>query len=193
MESALSGLGVAQGFALAGYFAARLARGAPVPTRVVSSPLLRCKATALFSAERLGLAVEPDERLTEIAHGTWEGRYRDELARNDPTRYRAWREDPAHVSFDGGESLTDVLSRWRAVAVDLASRADDILVVTHDAVVRCALVDLQALGLRDFWNVSVENAAFAIVDNDGTELRLTTPFFAEHLRGLRADVASQAL
>jgi broad specificity phosphatase PhoE len=86
-----------------------------------------------------------------------------------------------------------VLSRWRAVAVDLASHADDILVVTHDAVVRCALVDLQALGLRDFWNVSVENAAFAIVDNDGTELRLTTPFFAEHLRGLRADVASQAL
>jgi len=193
MESALSGLGVAQGFALAGYFADRLARGEPVPTRVVSSPLLRCKATALFSAERLGLPVETDERLTEIAHGTWEGRYRDELERNDPVRYHAWREDPAHVSFDGGESLTDVLSRWRAVAADLASRAGEMLILTHDAVVRCALVDLQALPLNDFWNVPVENAAFAIIDNDGTQLRLTTPFFADHLRGLRADVASQAL
>ncbi len=193
MESALSGLGVAQGFALAEYFAGRIAGGERVPTRILSSPLLRCKATALFTGQRLGLGVEVDERLTEIAHGTWEGRYRDELARDDPERYRAWREDPAHVSFDGGESLTDVLWRWRAVAADLASRADDMLVVTHDAVVRCALVDLQARTLDDFWDVPVENAAFAIVDNDGTELRLTVPFHADHLRGLRADVASQAL
>jgi len=193
MESALSGLGVAQGFALAEYFAERLAGGERVPTRVVSSPLLRCKATALFTAQRLGLAVEIDERLTEIAHGTWDGRYRDELARDDAARYRAWREDPAHVSFDGGESLTDVLWRWRAAAAGLASQAGDLLVVTHDAVVRCALVDLQGLTLDDFWNVPVENAAFATIANDGAELRLTTPFSADHLRALRADVASQAL
>ncbi len=193
MESALSGLGVAQGFALADYFAERLARGERVPTRVVSSPLVRCAATARFTAQRLGLPVETDERLTEIAHGTWDGRYRDELAQNDPERYRAWREDPAHASFDGGEALTDVLWRWRAAAVDLAARSNDMLVVSHDAVVRCALVDLQRLDLDDFWKVPVENAAFAILENDGTELRLTTPFYADHLRELRADTASQAL
>ncbi len=193
MESALSGLGVAQGFALAEYFGERLARGESVPLRVLSSPLLRCAATARFTAQRLGLAVELDERLTEIAHGTWDGRYRDELARDDPERYRAWREDPANVSFENGESLRDVLGRWRAAAADLARRADDTLVVTHDAVVRCALLDLQGLTLDDFWNVPVENAAFATIDNGGTDLRLVTPFHAEHLRELRADVASQAL
>jgi broad specificity phosphatase PhoE len=193
MESALSGLGVAQGFALAEYFAGRLARGEPVPVRVLSSPLLRCAATARFSAQRLGVAVEIDERLTEIAHGTWDGRYRDELAQSDPERYRAWREDPANVSFENGESLAEVLWRWRAAAADLAPRTDDTLVVTHDAVVRCALVDLQGRTLDDFWKVPVENAAFATIDNDGTTLRLVTPFSADHLRGVRANIASQAL
>jgi probable phosphoglycerate mutase len=193
MESALTGLGVRQGFALADYFAARVAKGEPVPRRVLSSPLLRCAATARFSAQRLGLALETDERLIEIAHGTWDGRYRDELAANDPVRYRAWREDPAHVSFEGGESLSDVLGRWRAVAADLATQTEDMLVVTHDAVVRCALVDLQGLTLDDFWKTPVENAAFATMTSDGTRLTLVEPFYAEHLQGLRADVTAQAL
>ncbi len=193
MESALSGLGVRQGFALAEYFAQRVERGQRVPTRILSSPLLRCTATAGFSAQRLGLPVEIDERLIEIAHGTWDGRYRDELAQNDPIRYRAWREDPAHVAFENGESLTDVLWRWRAAAADLAARTDDTLVVTHDAIVRCALVDLQGLSLDDFWTTPVENAAFALIENDGRNLRLVEPFCAEHLRDLRADVTSQAL
>lgn len=193
MESALSGLGVAQGFALAEYFAQRLAASERVPMRIVSSPLRRCQATALFTAQRLGLPVETDERLTEIAHGTWDGRYRDELARNDPERYRAWREDPAHVSFEGGETLGDVLARWRDAAAELATRPDDMLVVSHDAVVRCALVDLQGRSLDAFWEVPVENAAFALIDNDGHDLTLVTAFHAGHLRELRANVASQAL
>ena len=116
LESALSGLGMQQGIALAQHFFERLSRGELVPSRVVSSPLLRCAATARFTAQTLGLGVETDERLIEIAHGTWEGRYRDELAANDPERYRAWREDPAHVAFEGGETLVEVLQRWRSFA-----------------------------------------------------------------------------
>ncbi len=193
MESALTGLGVRQGFALADYFAERLARGEPVPARVISSPLIRCAATARFTAQRLGLTLETDPRLIEIAHGTWDGRFRDEIAANDPLRYRTWREDPANVSFEGGESLTDVLARWRSVASALAATTEDILVVTHDAVVRCALVDLQGRPLDDFWKNPVENAAFAILSNDGKSLQIVNPFSTDHLKGLRADVKSQAL
>jgi broad specificity phosphatase PhoE len=123
LESALSALGVRQGFALANAFRDQLERGKPVPARIISSPLLRCAATARFTADHLGVVLETDERLIEIAHGTWEGRYRDDLAREEPELYAAWRNDPARVSFDGGESLADVLARWRAFAHDLATRS----------------------------------------------------------------------
>jgi phosphoserine phosphatase len=193
LESALTGLGMQQGMALGHAFFERLERGEPVPSRIVSSPLLRCVATARLSAQRLGLEVETDERLIEIAHGTWEGRYRDELATNDPERYRLWREDPARVAFDGGETLDDVLERWRAFAADLIVRSEDTLVVTHDAVVRCALVDLEGRSLDDFWKTRVENAAFALLERDGPRLRVIEECVHDHLAGVRADVAGQAL
>ena len=185
-ESALSALGVRQGIALAGAFTQ-----SRTLARVVSSPLLRCSATAKFVADALDLPVEADERLIEIAHGTWEGRLRDELAANDPERYHAWRNDPAHVSFEEGETLVDVQARWREFAESFdASR--ETLVVTHDAVVRVAL--LAALGgpLDDFWKMPVENAGFAVFDVDGG-WRLVEPCVNAHLAHVRADIAGQAL
>ncbi len=194
LESALSALGVRQGFALADHFFARLQRGESVPERIVSSPLLRCLATARFTATRVDVPLETDERLIEIAHGTWDGRYRDELAANDPERYRAWREDPAHVAFDGGETLSQVAERWRAFAdAELLAERRDVLVVTHDAVVRCALLAAKGLDLDSFWRMHVENGAFALLESDGTRLRLIEECVVSHLAGTRADISGQAL
>ncbi len=194
LESALSALGVRQGIALSEYFVQRLARDESVPARVLSSPLLRCTATAQFSATRLDLAVETDERLIEIGHGTWEGRYREELARNDAERYRQWREDPARVSFENGETLPEVAARWDAFAASVLARPDEeLLVVTHDAVVRVALLALEARPLDDFWQMPVENAAFARIERTEGRLHLVEACHTEHLADLRAPVGGQAL
>ncbi len=193
MESALSALGVRQGIALADHFFGELQAGRPVPARIVSSPMLRCTATAQFTADRLGVAVETDVRLIEIAHGTWDGRYRDDLAREDPERYLAWRSTPDSVTFDGGESLADVLARWRSFARDLAREPHHTLVATHDAVVGGARLDLMDRPLAEFWNVRVENAAFAILETDGARLNVREECVTEHLANARADGAVQAL
>ncbi|HXF35409.1 MAG TPA: histidine phosphatase family protein [Candidatus Acidoferrales bacterium] len=183
-ESALSALGVRQAIALAGAFTPERSI-----ERVVSSPLLRCAATAKFVADALDLEVETDERLIEIAHGTWEGRLRDEIAANDPERYRAWRKDPARVAFEGGETLAGVQARWREFAERFdASR--ETLVVTHDAVVRVALLAQTGGSLDDFWKMPVENAAYAVFDG---AFRLVEPCVNAHLDSLRADVNDQAL
>jgi probable phosphoglycerate mutase len=186
LESELSPLGVRQALALAEAMEAAGVR------RAVSSPLRRCTATAQPTAERIGVRVETDDRLIEIAHGTWEGRYRDELAAHDPVRYHAWREDPAHVQFENGESIAGVLARWRDFA---ASFAPDVpaLVVTHDAVVRVALVDVTGRGLEDFWKARVENGAYAVFDVDGGRWKLVEECVAGHLGALRAPIERQAL
>ena len=185
-ESELTPLGMQQAAALAAAL-----DGAAIG-RVVSSPLLRCTATAQPSADRFGLAVETDDRLIEIAHGTWEGRLREELAANDPVRYRAWREDPAHVRFEDGETVRDVLERWRAFASGLRP-AEPALVVTHDAVVRVALVDATGRDLDAFWQPRVENGAFALFDVDGGRWTLIEECVTSHLGALRADISTQAL
>ncbi|MBD5657317.1 MAG: histidine phosphatase family protein [Candidatus Eremiobacteraeota bacterium] len=193
MESDLSPLGERQARAIADAFFARSIAGDVAPVRIVSSPLRRCLETARFSAERLGLAVERDERLIEIAHGTWDGRYRETIAGEDPVRFQTWRKDPANVSFENGESLADVLARWRSFARDAARATRDTLVVTHDAVVRCAIVDLSGRTLDDFWNARVENGAFATLEASDGRLRLVDECDVRHLGGIRANVTGQAL
>ena len=193
LESALSGLGVAQGCALASHFAGLLAADARLPKRVIASPLLRCTATARFSADILDVPVERDDRLIEIAHGTWEGRYRGEIAANDPARYRAWREDPAHVAFERGERVCDVRTRWQDFAATIASSEDDVLVVTHDAVCRVAMLDALGRGLDAFWTVPVENAAFARYAARDGRLELVDGCVTGHLDTLRASLERQAL
>ena len=185
-ESALTQLGTRQAAALAG------AMDAAQIERVVSSPMLRCTATARPVAERRALAVETDPRLIEIAHGSWEGRLRDEIAANDPQRYRAWREDPAHVQFEGGENLAQVLERWRAFAAAFRPRAP-ALVVTHDAVVRVALVDATSGDLGSFWTRSVENGAYAAFEVGDAGWTLVAECVAAHLGALRAPTEGQAL
>lgn len=186
-ESALSGLGVRQGVALGEAIARR-----PRIARIISSPLWRCLATARFVADRVDRTIEIDPLLSEIAHGTWEGRYRDEISENDRERYRRWRLDPASVGFDGGETLGDVQHRWLAFTKAFEDRGDT-LVVTHDAVVRAAVVTAMNRPLDDLWRVRVHNASFAIFDVHDDEWKLVDECANEHLHGLLGELTNQAL
>ena len=187
-ESALSARGIRQGAALAQAFA----EGSPRVERIIASPLMRTRATALFVSERLNVPVEIDDALIEIEHGTWNGRMRDEIAANDAERYRIWRERPAEVAFVDGEALTDVLTRWRRFRAGFTASVPT-LVVTHDAVVRVALCDIAGRPLDDFWKTNVENAGYAVIDVTGDTWTLIEESVSSHLADLRASIAEQAL
>jgi broad specificity phosphatase PhoE len=187
-ESALSARGVQQGFALANAFG----DFDPAVGRIVSSPMGRTRATAQFVADRLNVPLETDDALIEIAHGTWEGRLRDEIAANDPARYATWRERPHEVSFEEGESLTDVMTRWKRFRASFQV-TKPTLIVTHDAIVRIALLDIKGQPLTAFWDTQVENAGFAVVDVDGASWTLLEESVSAHLSDMRATIESQAL
>ena len=185
-ESALTALGMRQAFALAGAMT-ELQVG-----RVITSPLLRCTATGRPAAERLSIRVETDDRLIEIAHGTWEGRIREEIAANDPARYRAWRSDPANVQFEDGETIVQVLERWRNFRASLRLDVPTLL-VTHDAVVRVAIVDVAGRSLDAFWNTKVENGAFAVLEATASGWTIVDERSHAHLAGIHAATEGQAL
>lgn len=186
-QSALSALGVRQGFALAD----AIVLEQPRIERIVSSPLLRCTATAQFVADRIDRDTEIDERLIEIGHGDWEGRLRDDIMREEPHNWYLWKNKPTEIVFSEGDSMAKVAERWRSFAAVVPGVPT--LVVTHDAVVRSALVLAQGRSLDDMWKVQMENAAYARFDVTPDGWRLLEECHNAHLAGIRADVAKQAL
>ncbi|MBV8148121.1 MAG: histidine phosphatase family protein [Candidatus Eremiobacteraeota bacterium] len=190
LESDLTDVGLRQADALASALASRTVR------RVVSSPLRRCTQTANAIAAKHGLEVTCDSRLLEIAHGTWEGRLRREIERDDPGQMNAWRTAPQSVRFQGGESLADVDARWREFAASTSAAADTIA-VTHDVVVRLAILCATNRPWADLWKPSVCNGGFAVfeITDTGGSRRWTLVEECEHahLGSLLVDPSTQAL
>ena len=187
LESELSELGKRQAAALA----EAIANENPKIERIVSSPLLRCRTTAEFVAERIGVPLETDARLIEIGHGDWEGRLRDDIMREEPHNWYLWKNKPTQITFSQGDSMQKVAERWLEFSSEPVKAPT--LVVTHDAVVRSAIVLAQNRSLDDMWTVRMENAAYARFDAAPIPWRLLEECVNGHLQGLRADVARQAL
>jgi probable phosphoglycerate mutase len=186
LETPLSPLGQAQAQALAGALAGKGIK------RIVSSPLSRCVQTAVPLSVLIGVPIETHPLLLEIGHGTWEGRYRDEIARTEPELYREWREHPERVRFDGGESLRDVLQRWKTFVQSFDASVDTML-MTHDVVVRIAVLERTERGIEDLRHVRALNAAYAEFEVAGAQWTLRHECVAGHLADLAADPERQAL
>jgi broad specificity phosphatase PhoE len=104
------------------------------PTRVVSSPLRRCRETAQPLAEALGVEVEVDPRVGEIPtpaglapedRGPWlrtafQGRWQDIKGDRD---YNAWRDEIVGSLVPRG--ATAVFSHFVAINAALSRLADD--------------------------------------------------------------------
>lgn len=190
-ESTLTELGRSQASALASALANSGAR------RVISSPLARCVETAAPVAESLGVEIETDVRLLEIAHGTWEGRLRADIEREDAERLRAWMEEPSGVRFEGGESLDEVALRWIAFVQSLGGNDDDVVVVTHDVLVRLAVLIASNRSLVQLWEPRVQNGGYAALSYDRARQpkvwQVLDECCDEHLAGILADTTRQAL
>lgn len=184
-ESQLTDIGTAQARALADALAPERI------TRVIASPLARCLDTARPLAARLNVALESDAALIEIAHGTWEGRLRSAIEREDPAAMEMWREHPDRVDFEGGESLAQVNGRWREFVRRLGD-ADGVAIVTHDVIVRLAILTATGAALSELWKPQVVNGGYAVFRGGGS-WELLDPCVATHLGALTVDTASQAL
>jgi len=106
-----------------------LAAQSAAPWRLVSSPLGRATDTAEVIGARLGLPVEIDERLTEVAFGAWEGRLRHEVAPRHPELFatRDWL-----VSAPGGESFEEVRARVASFLAELPPEPERrVIAVSH--------------------------------------------------------------
>lgn len=105
----------------------------PGPLRIVSSPLVRALETAQAFADRRGVELVTDARLTERSFGQWEGLTREEVAAGWPEAFSVWESGGGASTY--GVETNDVVAARVAEAVEehvagLAS-GEQLLVVGH--------------------------------------------------------------
>ena len=116
----------------------------PEITRIVTSPLSRCRDVARAMAGRLGLPVVADPDIREMDFGSWEMTPWNDIPRPE---LDAWAADLLHAAPHGGETVAELRTRVeRALARD---RDTATLWVSHAGVYRAALA---CLGAEDPWN-----------------------------------------
>jgi broad specificity phosphatase PhoE len=127
---------------------------------VYSSHLSRARETAEIVVRRLGLD-DPviDERLAEGDRGELEGLYWQDIARDDPELYAAWRRAGEGFRFPGGESLREQTDRTLAALADVRAGSLPALVVGHGGTLRVVLCDWDSRGLNAFHEWDVPNVA----------------------------------
>jgi alpha-ribazole phosphatase/probable phosphoglycerate mutase len=145
-----------------GWAQMRAAVGDAVPwTRVVSSPLARCRAFAEALAARHGLPLSLDDRLKEVGFGVWEGKSAAEIEAEAPGTLARFRSDPVNARPAGAEPLADFHARVAAALDDVLvhHRAQHILLVAHAGVMRMALAWALRIPLEHAYRIEVATAS----------------------------------
>jgi probable phosphoglycerate mutase len=137
-------------------------------TAIYSSPLERCRETAMPLAAACGLPVRVRRGLIETGYGDWTGRSIAQLRRTK--LWRTLQRSPSAIRFPGGESLRDVQARAvdEALAIAIDHPKGTVVVVTHADVVRLTLAHFAGMHVDHFERLAVEPCSVsAIALHDG--------------------------
>ena len=133
---------------------------------VYSSPLKRAFRTAQMVALPHSLPVRVLEGLGEIRIGEWEGMSGQEIAAKFPDLWQTWRSDPSGIQMPSGESLAQVQERAAAAFdhIAQANQGKQVLVVTHDVVVRLMVAHYLNVSTSIYRRLEVGNASLTIIE-----------------------------
>ena len=137
--------------------------------RIVTSDLLRARATADAIATASGVGVSVDERLREIDVGSWQGRTSVEVAAEN-----SWFEEALHSGRDfrrseTGETAAEAGERVAAVLHELAEAhpRETTFVVGHGLALRVGMCLFLGLGLDASIAISgLWNCSWTILDHN---------------------------
>lgn len=186
-DTPLSVLGLKQAKALVIYF-----KDVEIK-KILSSPLMRTMATAKQIADAKTIPIIKTNEIIETNHGRWEGLEKKFIEQKWPNVYQTWLNKPAEAEFPKGERFLDtnkrVIDWWnKTITTNF-----DLLIVTHDNVIRIIVSHILGLPLNNIWRLQLHPAAVTIIETEPGNINLITLDDKKHLENLKVGVANHAL
>ena len=144
-----------------GWAQMRAALGDNAPwSRIISSPLLRCRAYAEALAAQHDLPLTFEARFKEVGFGVWEGKTAAEIELAAPGTLTSFKANPISARPPGAEALEVFLARVAAglESVLLNHPGEHILIVCHAGVIRMALAHALTIPLANAYRIDVASA-----------------------------------
>lgn len=128
---------------------------------VIASPLRRTLRLGEFLAQAQGCELHRDAHLMEKHFGAWEGKYWDDIPRNE---IDAWAADVMNYAPPGGESAQQLMLRIQEFMHDLARLPQrHIALVAHGGSLRALLALIANVPLTNTLDWSMEYGAVICV------------------------------
>ncbi|MBV9235846.1 MAG: histidine phosphatase family protein [Xanthobacteraceae bacterium] len=131
-----------------------------------TSPALSARQTA--AALELAPAVDPD--LRDCDYGRWAARRLSDVGAEESNAIAMWLTDVSAAPH-GGESIADVLRRIAAWLDRRIGENGHGVVVTHAAVIRCAILHAIGAPTHSFWHSDIGPLSATELRHDGSRWR----------------------
>ena len=143
---------------------------------IYSSPLVRAAETAKTIQKRLhqSININYDKNLLEVDLGSWSGLKLNEIKNKYPEIYRIWKDDPEHLTLKKSndtfykpiKELYDQANIFIQNILELYLERDEanILIIGHNAILRCLILSLIGKPKKGFRKIRLENASFSILN-----------------------------
>lgn len=183
----LSVMGKKQVTALAGYF-----ENIEI-AKILASPLIRTRQTAKKVADVKQLEIIESREIIETNHGEWEGLEKKVILEKWPVLYQLWLDKPSKVKFPKGETFVETRTRVITWWGNIIKGDDNVLIVTHDNIIRIILSEVMNEHLDNIWKFKLHPAAVTTVEvTDGVQ-KLLKLNDKRHLKHLIVDIGNHAL
>jgi len=152
---------------------------------VYSSPLYRARQTAKAIGQQCGVEIKIEERFNNIELGSWERRFKKEIAELYPKEWELWVNNPEKLKVKGMETLYDVQKRTKACLDSLVSQhnGEVLVVVSHRAVLKPLISACLNIASPYFWKIHLDTASYSLLSyKDGRGYYLIQLNQTKHLK-----------
>ena len=144
--------------------------------KIYSSPLKRAAETAKTIQKNLKVSknIVYDENLLEVDLCKWSGLSINEIKNKYPENYLLWKNDPENLKLEGNNNLTyhpiqDLYFQANEfikniLKIYLEENEANILVIGHNAILRCLILSLIGRPKKGFRKIKLDNASFSILN-----------------------------
>jgi broad specificity phosphatase PhoE len=136
-----------------------------------TSEVRRARESAGVVGRALRVPVRVDERLSEMRLGPWEGMTESEVARAFPTAWALWCTLPDRLTLDERETLDTVSERITAAVRDAARVQHPVLLMSHVAPIRVAVLTALGLSLSHYKRLHIGNGDAVVIERASGQAR----------------------